>query len=335
MGEIMKDKILFGTVLSVILLLSLSWIGPAQVQAAELEQKETLKELSDQIGKDLANNPTMMELIDINRPAKEVILNVFNAESEDEIESYVDDYFDIVDIHEIADRLNIIASDLGAKYEQLNNIIGKEKDDISEEGLPCPDEGVTYYKIVNSEKEGILVTKVTSLNPTDDAIIISTEGAIILPGSNEEITIRQIQNIRTFTLDIAQTLAQLGILMVGSLVVYLEVVFPIIAAVAAISAAIGEITHIALFVTLANFLLNLAFNLAFFFAFVGVFGVLLLIIAALMSQSDESPDSDPEMSRDLYYKKILSKLRSFKPLRILAIKIQQLTQRLNLNILYC
>ncbi len=173
----MKKRTLLVSIISVFVMVSVTWAIPANVKAYEAEGKIILNELI-KYSKSLSKDSDFQQLIDLhsNEKMENIFKQVLNAKNEQQINDLADQYLNLIDLekmNEIIERLNQrYKTQLDILSLDINNLYNSKKDSYN---LPIKE---CYYKITENE-DGIRIVKLDTEESSEDTILIrGSDGAI-------------------------------------------------------------------------------------------------------------------------------------------------------------
>lgn len=175
-------KTIFGVILAAFLVMSVSWIAPINVKAAETDPSEIKSDIEN-LAELLSDNDDFLSLVQ-DSDLTTIIEKVYNPElreDEDTFESLVQDYKDTIENKEAytnlcdpevyGDEYNLIQE----IYESLKGIISENNDFSSQ----CTG---NLYKL--GEEDELEITEEEDEEVDEESVFINEEGNVKLPGFN-------------------------------------------------------------------------------------------------------------------------------------------------------
>jgi len=159
-------KTIFGVILAVFLMLSVSFISPVTVKAAELDRKEILENINDLINSLLSEKNSLLTIIEDSETTA-IVSQLMNAENEETKKDLIIQYSDLIE-SKYADELEILDSSSSAYINNLVDLLSDvniEFDDESDDAI--------YYKITKTPNS-IKVSKTESETIADNEVLFRT-----------------------------------------------------------------------------------------------------------------------------------------------------------------
>ena len=190
----LKRRMIFGLVISVFILLSLTWITPVQVKASEEDESKIVEAINNYYNHQLQESEDLDQLIDMhnNEDIEDIFKQVLKAKSESELSQLAQDYKKEIDFDQVLDIGQRLEAEFGEEFNSIENQIltllnNKEQRDTEE-----------YYYEISLDENGIKVTKSENEPSSEDSIIIrGSDGALKLSDS-EWTSPEWLENLKDF-----------------------------------------------------------------------------------------------------------------------------------------
>ena len=180
----MGGKIVFGSILSALMLITVAFIAPVQVKANDMQTAEKIKEKIEEIGQRLDNDNKITQLIQLHQSQEieDIFIAVLESNSEDEINNLADDYINLIG----KDQLNLLLTDIDQEYNtgfisvitSLTNLFGNKNSKSSSD----------IFRVEQVDGK-LKIIKLEEIKLKENTLIFTGEGNIIFPNGR---TVTQI-----------------------------------------------------------------------------------------------------------------------------------------------
>lgn len=222
----MKRKILVGSMLSVLLILSIAWINP--IYAYEIKEQTDPKGLHEKLSElssNVINDGEFAELVDlIDIPAvKDIFSRLLNPDSNEDPADLAQEFYDVLEENEVLLDVASTLESLQERYQSDFDIVEQKTNDIldtisDEEGGEDVDK-LNYNYVITHQNSKIKLRKVPKSTPSDGVVVKVSEESIAIPGLGDlEGSI--IEDIICFMYDFGGMLTVVGVV----LAVFAEVI---------------------------------------------------------------------------------------------------------------
>ena len=212
----MKNKTITLSLFSAFLFISVTWIAPIQVKAYDSAVQQIVDKMNE-IGERLSSDEDFRLLVQLhnNQEVRNIFLEVIEAESEDVINSLVQQYLNIMDEDLLKSLFLRLDDKFGEDVESLVNSI-YEFDSEKEYNLAS-----NYYKITEDTK-GIKVTKQKNEAQEDNTWLIRGEDlAFKRSETGNWFTKEELVKLKSFVDPLMWCFLSMIVFFVGSLILVL------------------------------------------------------------------------------------------------------------------
>jgi len=166
------NKIVFGSIFSAFLLVSLAWLTPINVKAAESE-KEELKDMLLDFVITITNDEDYKKMIN-DTEIKAISLEILNTENENDKDNLMQDFDDLLKAKylDLINRYIPTFQSLKNKIDDMNINTQNVEEKINDE----------YYYKIDVETDKFNIIKQKDENIEGSTILISSDASIKIPG---------------------------------------------------------------------------------------------------------------------------------------------------------
>jgi hypothetical protein len=170
----MGGKIVFGSILSAVMLITVAFVAPVNVNATELNTAEKIKEKIEELGFRLENDETIIQLIDLHstQEVEDIFTQVLNAETDDEIRSLANQYVELLGKEELNSIFNLINQKYGSGMNLIISSLQKLFGDR---------EGNSNIYRIEQTNNKLKVTELDEVELKENTLIFKGDGELILP----------------------------------------------------------------------------------------------------------------------------------------------------------
>jgi len=192
----MKKRTIIVSIMSILMLVTISWIIPANVQAYKTEGNRILEEIKN-YSKNLSEDADFQQLINLHssQEMEDIFKQVLTADNENEIHDLADQYVDLINVED----LNQISHKLNNKYTNRFNILKLDIYNLYNSNSDDYDQNSEefYYKITEDEN-GLIIDKIENEDTSEDTILIRGSDGAIKISDGDWITQDALDNLKEF-----------------------------------------------------------------------------------------------------------------------------------------
>jgi len=290
-NKVMNKRIMFGSIISIIILIGVLWITPANVKANEIEEEKILEQLNN-YSESLSKDSDFDQLIELHESLtiEDIFKQVLNSDNNNQIQDLADQYIELIDIEKINHLTSQLNIKFGVDFEELSLNVNRlyESNSVNYD----MDTEEYYYKITEDEN-GIKINKQkTQLASENDIIIRGSDGAIKI-SNGEWITQNALDNLKEF----------LNMLIaVGAIASYAGIYL----------AMIGQLLAVIGFENIGYILFRFGFRFGVFALFSSIFSSALLMVIDILEKKFEEDTSKTCYKSNKFFEKRKNKQRAYK-----------------------